>query len=106
MRVTIGFVLIDDEEDWIFADDEVERLLADEDGWLTALDPTPVATLADATTEDDLALTTPLVRVIIGDADLEVEIAELDCAPETLDDFFEEELATFDDELFRADEET
>jgi len=70
------------------------------------LDSALLATLADTTMEDDLALTTPLVRVIIGDADLEVEIAELDCAPETLDDFFEEELATFDDELFRADEET
>jgi len=32
VRVIIGFVLVDDEEDWMLAGDEVERLLADEDG--------------------------------------------------------------------------
>jgi hypothetical protein len=58
------------------------------------------------TMEDDLTLTTPLVRVILGDADLEVDTAALDCTEEALDDSFEEELVTCDDELFRFDEET
>jgi hypothetical protein len=37
---------------------------------------------------------------------MEVETVELDCTAEILDDIFEEELATCDDELFRTDEET
>jgi hypothetical protein len=105
--VTIGFALVDDEAVWLLADDdEVNKLLADEDGWSTAIAPAPVVTLEDMTVEDDLALTTPRVRVILGDAELEVETAALDCTAETLDETFEEELATCDDELFKTDEET
>jgi hypothetical protein len=37
---------------------------------------------------------------------MEVETVELDCTAEIMDDIFEEELATCDDELFRTDEET
>jgi hypothetical protein len=64
VRVTIGFVLVDDERDWLLADDETNRLLGDEVGSSTAMAPGSVVTLEDKTTEDDLALTTPLVRVI------------------------------------------
>jgi hypothetical protein len=53
-----------------------------------------------------LAPTAPLVLVILIDTDVDVDNAELDCATGTLDETFEEGLAAFDDELFRADEET
>jgi len=50
--------------------------------------------------------TTPLVLVILDETSLDVEIDELECATETLDETFDEELAAFDDELFAAEEET
>jgi hypothetical protein len=105
VRVATGFVLVDDEEDWALADDAEDWTLADDEvDWLLAndeaTDAAPVA-LDDETTEEDLTPGTPLVRVTTGDTDPEVETVELDCTTETL----EEELATFDDELFRAEEE-
>jgi hypothetical protein len=113
VRVTIGFVLGDDEADWLLADDEVgrllddemDRLLADMDGWSTAIAPAPVVTLDDATMEDDLALTTPLVRVILGDADLDIETDELGCTADAPDEICEGDMTTVDDELFKAEEE-
>jgi hypothetical protein len=55
-------------------------------------------------TEEDLTPAAPLVLVTTGATDAELEAAELDCAAATLDETFEEELAT-EDELFRAGEE-
>jgi len=50
--------------------------------------------------------TTPLVLVILDETSLDVELDELECAAETLDETFDEELAAFDDELFATEEET
>jgi hypothetical protein len=106
VRVTIGFVLLDDDEDWPLARDDEDWLLSDEDCSSTATAPALVDTLDDETTEEDLAPTAPLVLVILVDTDVDVDNAELDCAIETLVETFEEELAAFDDELFGAEEET
>jgi hypothetical protein len=109
VRVTTGFVLVDDDEDWTLADEEEDWTLADDEvDWLLANDEAtdagPVATLDDETTEEDLAAGAPLVLVTTGATDAELEAAELDCAAATLDETFEEELAT-EDELFRAEAE-
>lgn len=105
MRDTTDLVLVHDEDDCELADEE-DCMLADEDVEPTAVELASFATLEDEVTDVDLRAGAPLVLVLLEDTCLDVvAVDELSCEAE-VDELFEEELMTFDDELLTAGDET
>lgn len=88
-------MLVDDEDDWTLADED-DCMAVDEDACPLAVESASFATLEDEVIDVDFRTGAPLVLVVLEDTR-----AEMDKAVE----LFGEELMTFDDELFTAEDE-